>query len=187
MTPPSTNQPTRLPIAHAQIQLSLRQTGTVNLQLLATFLKLLGRTRWAFSPAPAGGAGSGSAGGSEQSADLIFIYSDDPKLPQPLSQHLGSESSLQEEVTRWLKRAAWQDGSEVHTQSAEKFTPGAPAPFGLSDAGGLSPKAVALAVAEGKLLGGRGDAAAWGREYVRLGGSAKELQALQESVTLVSR
>lgn len=66
----------------------------------------------------------------------------------------------------------------------EHFLPDRPLPFGLASAGGLDPLAAATAAAEGKLLSGRGDGAAWERALAAAGGEAR-VAALREAVTLV--
>jgi hypothetical protein len=202
----------RVAAAHAALGLRLRTAGTVDAQVLATFLRLLGRCRWEASATPAlgppggggappqprprprpgvaaamtatatgaagGGGSGGSGGGSSGPGGAIFLYPDDPPLPHPLPLRIPDEARLREAAGSMVQRLAWLD-------AAGAFQPGQPDAFGLADAAGLPPAVLGARVAEGKLLSGRGDAAAWGRELQRHRGDAKALQELQDLVVLV--
>ncbi|GBF98301.1 hypothetical protein Rsub_10964 [Raphidocelis subcapitata] len=80
--------------------------------------------------------------------------------------------------------AARAAGPLIEVAPEEHFHPDRPLPFGLASAGGLDPLAAAAAAAEGKLLSGRGDGAAWGRALAAAPGGEARLAALREVVTL---
>jgi hypothetical protein len=201
----------RVTAVHASLQLRLKADGSVDPELLARFLRLLGRCRWEAGaaptlrhpqavpapPAPArpgpvvaatsalqdvgwtgGGGDGGAAGGAAGAGGPIFFHPGDPPLPGPLPPQAPDAAALRGAAEALVQRLAWLDTSEA-------FQPGAPVPYGLSEAAGLPPAVLGARVAEGKLLSGRGDAGAWGRELQRHGGGAGALQELQERVSLV--
>lgn len=75
------------------------------------------------------------------------------------------------------------------TADSDSLKPGAPLPWGLCGPCPLPPADVSRAVAAGKLMAGRGDAAAWAAELQRAAGQegAAQLRELQERVVLVGR